>query len=83
MRARDPPGRMPRLYGRQDARRYDVPTTSGCTDGLRRRLTGARRCRQFRFVAARKRLECAELAELAPAFCARSVRFMEKRPKSP
>jgi len=31
VRARDPPGRMPRLYGRQDARRYDLPTTSGCT----------------------------------------------------
>jgi len=26
VRARDPPGRMPRLYGRQDARRYSVPT---------------------------------------------------------
>ncbi|MBM3831732.1 MAG: hypothetical protein FJ403_00350 [Verrucomicrobia bacterium] len=28
---KDPPGRMPRLCGRQDARRYDVPATSGCT----------------------------------------------------
>gem|GEM_PF-2955145 len=25
VRTRDPPGRMPRLYGRRDARRYDVP----------------------------------------------------------
>jgi len=40
VRTRDPPGKMPRLYGRQDARRYD------CADnfGMRRLRKGSRHC---------------------------------------